>query len=695
MAFESSLLSRQDIINAIRRIDADQQELHHSTVYDVKFEDRDYPPKELLRVAYRLATGEDIGVIYGGERVNRIFRDLDFEVVRKNDFWKLGCNWGRGTPSFYDLIAREKIVITVDDHLYKPGDMVLVTEGYTVYALALVSSELKPITSRPELRESFEEHQIPFESWLLFANAEWFELAESDIFQYKLQQGIRQVRKQEVIVRVTDIWENRHIKLRHINFYLKARKDAVNPDWTYPCMVLTPTQWDDKGYKTSFDLYFYVDTEAKDQVGNLKIIQQQETKTVLPDHFTQLGPEYLSLGQTPLYYRLLRTGFPYEYTTILKALNDCAFEPKLAGDFEQQPAFQTSLLRSSDALKIFHESGGLFDPMGEDISYKPVVFDFEYQFPEAAASHQVDFSFLADETIPNRLFCLIGKNGTGKTQFLAQLARKLVDKNAAGNFYPKSPYFSPIIAVSFSLFDNFDPPKASSVGYERISLKTKEGKIDEEAYDNDLWRAYQAILKSRSRKMVWLNAIRDTLELDFLDFNINDLESLATKQDFVNQLDKIFSSGQKITFHFFTRLLQHIDKDAIVIFDEPETHLHPNVAGRLLRTLHYVLDKFKAFGILATHSPVIVQEFPSRFIRVIERDGNIPNIFEPPIECLGENLSNISNTIFHVDEEKALYKSLLEDLLRSRSPGEVEQLFRSSLSLNARLYLQTIKRDDS
>lgn len=693
MAFNPEKITKEDVYDAVETIVRDNLDLHPSSGYDVIINDRPYPPKEVIRIAYRLATGHDAGIIYGGDPVNKILRKLGFTVEPKIRFWKLGCNWERGNPSFFDLIKENSIVITVQDFPYKEGDMILVTEGFTVYAIAKITSELYPITTRPELKEAFEERKIPFEDWLLYAQVEWFDLTDSQIFTYKLQAGIRRVHKQEIINNVLDIWDSRLAKLHTIQFYLKGYNSGTNPEWKYPCMVLVPNSWDDYGYKTCFDLFYYKDPSARDSIEVVKILQKKGNITKLPKEFEQLPDNYCSLGQTLSYYKRLRSDFPYEYMVIARALNDCVLYPEIRREFEQLEGFQVSLLRSSEAQKAISESIDLIQ-IGQPDQIRPFVFDFEFQVQGAAMPHKVDFKFNDDPDLQNRFFCLIGKNGTGKTRILAQLAKKLSNNLEDGSFSPERPLFSRIIAVSFSLFDKFQIPKTEDISYELISFKDAKGVLNEEEISNKLWRSYKAIMKSRIRKNIWLNCIRISLELDYLEFKTDELETLASRQEFSEKLDDIFSSGQKITFHFFTRLISCIEKNSIIIFDEPETHLHPNVVGRLLKALHYVLKNFNSFCIMATHSPVIVQEIPSRFIRIIERQKDLPIIFQPAIECFGENLTNINNAIFHVDEEKELYKTSLEDLALEHNIQNINEIFKNQLSLNAKLYLQTIIKNN-
>lgn len=129
-----------------------------------------------------------------------------------------------------------------------------------------------------------------------------------------------------------------------------------------------------------------------------------------------------------------------------------------------------------------------------------------------------------------------------------------------------------------------------------------------------------------------------------------------------------------------------MSENSIVMFDEPETHLHPNIAGKLIAALRYVLRSFSSVCILATPSPVIIQEMPSRFIRIIDREDDILRVRKPLIECLGENFTNINNDIFHVDEDSALYKIMLEDLFKRFTLTQIDQIFKNQLCLNARIF---------
>ncbi|MCH4551980.1 AAA family ATPase [Aestuariibaculum lutulentum] len=107
--------------------------------------------------------------------------------------WKLGCRWGSNTPLFYDFIKNHSIVISWIDKPFQKNDWILIANGHTILAFAIVSEEMHSCVSNPNYKHEFEKLQIPFEDNLLIAKANWFVLQKEDQFKYQLQQGICKV----------------------------------------------------------------------------------------------------------------------------------------------------------------------------------------------------------------------------------------------------------------------------------------------------------------------------------------------------------------------------------------------------------------------------------------------------------------------------------------------------------------------
>lgn len=152
--------------------------------------------------------------------------------------WKLGCNWGSGNPSFYEFIKGQKIVIGHSSKLYANGDLIVITKGHRVFALAKLLDSPKPVITNPNLQTPFQQLKIDYSQNVNYAPAEWYELIKEEQFDYELQQGICRVNNSTVRTRSSQIWED-----RNINYWIfqgnpsvfdfeRAIRNNLLEDWT-------------------------------------------------------------------------------------------------------------------------------------------------------------------------------------------------------------------------------------------------------------------------------------------------------------------------------------------------------------------------------------------------------------------------------------------------------------------------------
>jgi len=152
--------------------------------------------------------------------------------------WKLGCNWGSGKPSFYKPIKEMNIVIGVQDKKYNVGDLIVITEGHQVKAIALIKNDPISVVDNGDLEETFEKYEIEYESWVNYSNSEWYELEKEDAFSYQLQQGICKVQNGEIRKKVTDLWNSRNANYwifqgnPNVFDFETAIKNNILEDWT-------------------------------------------------------------------------------------------------------------------------------------------------------------------------------------------------------------------------------------------------------------------------------------------------------------------------------------------------------------------------------------------------------------------------------------------------------------------------------
>ncbi|WP_317196996.1 AAA family ATPase [Flavihumibacter profundi] len=186
-----------------------------------------------IRTIAKLQLEKKYRILDNKERVEKI---QDTKLT--GTIWKLGCNWGTGKPSFYNYIKNEEIIIGVDDKKYSVGDLIVVTEGHLVKAIARINESPNSVTVETRLEASFEKYQIEYDTWVNFAYAEWYELEHDETFYNQLQQGICKVQNNEIRKKVIDLWNSRKANYwifqgNPNNFdFETAIKNNILEDWT-------------------------------------------------------------------------------------------------------------------------------------------------------------------------------------------------------------------------------------------------------------------------------------------------------------------------------------------------------------------------------------------------------------------------------------------------------------------------------
>jgi predicted ATPase len=481
-------------------------------------------------------------------------------------------------------------------------------------------------------------------------------------------------------------------------FYIK-RLDSIQPEIEeYPAFLLTETTWDDFHFKTSFMLHYYKSPRNKTEIGTTKILQKDQLITKLNPKFNKLNGKYCSLGQDNSYYENLKAHFNItQITSILDALNDITYSKGIVSEFENLDGFSKSLLRFSEAQKACNEAIKI-------IYNIPIINSFKFSFTTTVKGfdddHSVNFKFSNSSKIPKRLVAFVGKNGSGKTQVLSRLASSLSGFSKKGNFNTEYlPPFSRVIAVSYSLFDKFEKPqKTKSFSYFYCGLQSgrSERKLQSEI---QIERRIRTALKSivmapNNEEMLFYNYIKELLGSEVADRIIDDMGGI--KKDFRvydDQDNSTFSSGQIILILLLAEIVANIRKESLLLFDEPETHLHPNAISKLVGIIYKILKRFDSYAIIATHSPQIIQEIPSSSIYIFSNSTNGPPSRKADYETFGENLTTLTEKIFQTVDVDEYYKSVLKSLSKQNSAQEILNLFKKEgkvLSLNARIYLESL-----
>lgn len=462
-------------------------------------------------------------------------------------------------------------------------------------------------------------------------------------------------------------------------------------------LILYYDNWNDYGHRTSFGMSFCNESGQVFEVGSVKILHLEDdeedayalhTRDIIGSQIDRLDNTFCSLGQDLAYYKNLQKFLPAEYKDILARMNDIAVFDEIKERVWDCLGVQSSLLRFSSAEKALKEAKEVLGLLR--VEEKDLSFDYLVSVPYDQETTKISFDFKQNKLLPYRLNVIIGKNGTGKTQILTQLANSLsgYTDDLEDDVFPNGrPAFDKIMSISYSAFDSFKRPKHHNADETRVlfsyvycGIQSENGTLSLEQLQNNLKDAYSKVLE-KDRREIWMQVLAELLEQEH-----SSVISLIEKEQF----DGInLSSGQHILICTVTELIANIENESIILFDEPEIHLHPNAISNLLRMFNLLLEHFNSFAIFSTHSPLILQEVPSRYINILDRSENLLTVRKPDIECFGNNVSDIIFDAFDVSNKESNYKSVLLELSKTMSYDEILNTFSNRLSFNALIFLKS------
>ncbi|MGE8553997.1 MAG: AAA family ATPase [Chryseobacterium jejuense] len=504
-----------------------------------------------------------------------------------------------------------------------------------------------------------------------------------------------------------------NVSKNEIIFNVIDRNDSIKGKFKNN-FILWTNDWDDYGYETTFLLKYKNELEDIIDIGRIKILKMGETITSLSitKSFTELSNDYCSLFIEDESYFTLKELFEDEYISILYALNDVAYFSKIYERFEFETGFIKSIFRDEKetekrvrTIKLKLKYGDISEFFKFHYKYKPVYSNSDVE---------LDFNFNSAKTIPKRLFCLIGKNGVGKSLFIKDLLLNFSEKNSE-KIKPQIPIYGKVIFVSFSYLDFFYEIKNTedfNFIYSGI-INTKENRpYNNNEIEINLLTLFEKLIVKKDIKKYYV-IISKFIDYELLRIlfdvkswweNIPEVEDLKTSDiidieiltDNLSDFLKKLSSGQKVLFFIITELIVNIRYNSLLIFDEPETHLHPNAITEFMGVIMQLLEEYDSYGIIATHSPLVVREVFSDSIYVFEKEENTPRIRRLEFETFGENLSIITDEIFGNRDVSKYYIKTIENLVNEgKSYEDIETLIEGEvpLNLNVKILIKSLVRN--
>ena len=311
--------------------------------------------------------------------------------------------------------------------------------------------------------------------------------------------------------------------------------------------------------------------------------------------------------------------------------------------------------------------------------------------------------------VPNGCVVFIGGNGSGKSTAMYKLAKLMyadIDKRCKpeykeyiGELKPNNVGVSKLIVVSYSPFDNFMLPawdEKQKDSAERFIYCGIRNYIEERALiiqeqDGKHGQSEEVILEDRQNrtKLKSIQELADEFAEQFTKLELDSKrssiwEEIAESAEELHpelaeamklicfgpdnesriKIFKDLSTGNKYIFHMLASVLGNIEDDCLVLFDEPENHIHPPLLSFLLASMRRVLYKFNSVVFISTHSPVIVQETFANNVYIIRRVGDGVSMSHPEIETYGANIGEITSEVFQLTSDNISYYKLFRFLYR-------------------------------
>ena len=278
-----------------------------------------------------------------------------------------------------------------------------------------------------------------------------------------------------------------------------------------------------------------------------------------------------------------------------------------------------------------------------------------FTFRAALGRSEIDleFNFNHHPPLPGRICALTGPSSSGKTAVLRQIAEaSRSPANAGGPQNKRDIPFPWLLNTLTPSGDDLTPA----------------------VMDPD--RLLQAALTPLATEPSFINA-----GTSFLDPGNDDTDPLST--------------GHQRACRLIARISTELIPSTLVLIDQPEAFLHPSVQAAFMTSLHTSLEDNDACAIIATTSPVMLQDIPSDQVHVLRRHGSITKADRPSIETYGENPGIILRNVLSLDHELQRSVSVIKDMAAGMTMEEIEAIFPLGLSSQARALVMQIRAEKS
>jgi len=169
-------------------------------------------------------------------------------------------------------------------------------------------------------------------------------------------------------------------------------------------------------------------------------------------------------------------------------------------------------------------------------------------------------------------------------------------------------------------------------------------------------------------------------------------ESDLTDERSVRRRFSKLGAGHKATLSMLTELYREIEPGSLVVIDEPENHLHPALLSATMHIFRTLLQQKKSFGLVSTHSPIVIQEIPSKYVQILKKIDGQAEFEGLSVESFGTSIDSLIACAFGMPANMPSYIDVLKNLAENKFElGDIEAELGRPLSAEARSFFRSMK----
>lgn len=403
---------------------------------------------------------------------------------------------------------------------------------------------------------------------------------------------------------------------------------------------------------------------------------------------------------------------------------------------KDEECFEKSLLRNA-TMNSFVLRKAKQMMLGDMVFYDLDERSMDVTYNNAQEIH-IDFKcpdgVSGNEDVPYGMVAFIGHNGCGKSTFLYELAKWIYTVPTLRHRLSETIQVKPsdigttkLLMFSYSAFDNFLFPGITLSDYRLMAegVESREGRFIYCGVRDVRQEMEQLIKKEIKRQNKGENPEEKERNIIVQDTRMEDVKIKPIKRlaaEFSEALLSInydsakcdawyvmlerceelvpslyqdikffsrlrldwkdenaerylgMSTGVKFFLHIMSHIYAYNEDNSILLFDEPENHLHPPMLSFMMSEIRKVIRRTHSVMLVSTHSPVILQEMFTKNTFVIQRDGESFTFKHLLTETYGENFGYINRLVFGLNSDICNYHDVFDTIYRKYRCDDMDSI---------------------